>query len=87
MNVTVTLQLPAEIIRHYEEQAEAEQRTLAEVLQETLVSAVDEEDWEETPDEEILADLRQSLEDLKAGRLIDAHEALKELKKQHGIQG
>jgi hypothetical protein len=40
-----------------------------------------EPEYEDTPDEQILADLREALLDLKAGRVYPAREFLEELKK------
>jgi hypothetical protein len=40
-----------------------------------------EPEYEDTPDEQILADLREAFKDVKAGRVSSAREFLEELKR------
>lgn len=84
--IIVTLELPAEIMKRFEERAQEEHRPLIDLLRERLVSTFDEDEddveWEEDSNEKILADLRESLEDMKAGRMRDAREVIEEIRQE-----
>src|SRR5688500_1024947 len=87
---TVTLKLSPEIAKRLEEMAQAQQRSLIDIAQETFETAVlnsnveDDEEWEEDSDEKILADLKESLQQASRGEWLDAREVLAELKRKHG---
>jgi len=79
--ITVTLELPAEIMKRFEERAQEERRPLVDLLRERLVSTFDGDDeMEDTPDEEILADLRQSLEEFRTGQTRPIEELFDEIR-------
>ena len=82
--VTLTVQLSAEAVKRLEEMAQEQHRPLIEFVQETLESVAlddDEDDYEDS-DEEILAGLRESLEDMKAGRMRPIQELFDEIRKE-----
>jgi len=88
---TLTLKLTPEMAKRLEEMAQAQQRSLIEVAQETFESAVlsddeDDEEWEEDSNEDILAGLRESLEDMKAGRMRDAREVIEEIRQAQKLK-
>jgi predicted transcriptional regulator len=82
---TVTLKLSPELAKRLEEMAREQQRPLIDIAQETFENAVlntdldNEEDYEDS-DEEILAGLRESLEDMKAGRMRPIEELFDEIR-------
>lgn len=58
---------------------------IREAIEAYLADDVDDsEDMEDTPKEQVLAELREALEDVKAGRLIPADEGLALLRKNLG---
>jgi predicted transcriptional regulator len=85
---TVTLKLSPELAKRLEEMAREQQRPLIDIAQETFENALlntdldDEEDYEDS-DEEILAALRESLEEAKRGEWLDFDEVLAEMKRKY----
>jgi predicted transcriptional regulator len=47
-----------------------------------LMDAEDDDDMEDTPKEQILAELREALEDVKAGRVYPAREAIAQIRRE-----
>lgn len=89
--VTLTITLSAEAAERLQTLAQAQNRPLEALVEEVMETYLDDEDededeWEETPDEEILRGLRASLEDVKAGRLLDADDALATLRKNMAVK-
>ena len=84
--VTLTVTLSAEAVKRLEEMAQEQQRPLIEFVQDTLESVAleDDEEWEEDSDQQILSDLRESLQEAKRGEWLDARQVLAELKRKHG---
>ncbi len=78
---TLTITLPKTLIERLKKEAEAQQRALDTVVEDVIEAYLTEdEDWEEDSDEKILADLRESLEDMKAGRMRPIEELFAEIR-------
>jgi predicted transcriptional regulator len=81
--VTLTVQLSAEAVKRLEEMAQEQRRPLIEFVQDTLESvALDDEDYEDS-DEQILSDLRESLQEAKRGEWLNFDDVLTELKQKY----
>lgn len=79
--IIFTLTMPSDVVERLQALADQKQISLSGVLQDALDSYLEnQEEWEEDSDEEILSGLRESLQDLKAGRLIDASDVLEEIR-------
>jgi predicted transcriptional regulator len=81
---TVTLKLSPELAKRLEEMAREQQRPLIDIAQETFENALLNTDLDdEDSDEEILAALRESLEEAKRGEWLDFDEVLAEMKRKY----
>ena len=83
--IELTTLLPAEILERLEAEAERRDLPLAGVVREAITTYLedrdaDEDEYEDTPDEVILADLREAFADALAGRTRPAREVLEEIR-------
>jgi cell division protein FtsX len=87
-NPMLMLDLPETLMTQLQAAADKQQTPINTLIQAAieayLMDAEDDDDMEDTPKEQILADLREALEDVKAGRLIPAEEGLALLRKNLG---
>jgi hypothetical protein len=73
------LNISLALLERLEAEAKHQNLALSQVVEEALEQYLDIED---TPDEEILEDLRQALLDVRAGRTRPAREVLAEIRKE-----
>lgn len=80
--------LPKTLIRRLEAEAKRQALSVDALINEAIEIYLDEleddddEEYEDTPDEEILADFRQAWHEAMTGDVIPADEALAELRKK-----
>lgn len=79
--LTLTLTLPTALIEQLEATAKEQKRPLSKIMQDALETALVEadDDWEDS-DEQILADLRESLENFKAGRTRNIRDIMADIR-------
>ncbi len=83
---TLTITLPKMLIERLKKEAEAQQRPLDTVVEDVIEAYLTEdEDWEEDSDEQILADLRESLQQAKRGEWLDFDEVMAEMKRKYDV--
>ncbi|MDZ4671620.1 MAG: hypothetical protein SH821_12190 [Phototrophicales bacterium] len=78
--LTVQITLSKKLARIITQEAPDKNMSVDTLISDYL-EAYYEPEYEDTPDEQILADLREAFQDLKAGRVSSAREFLEELKK------
>ncbi len=84
----ITIELPDTLIAQLQAAAQQQQTQVSTLVQEAVEDYLtddtddDEPEYEDTPDEEILAGLREALEDVKAGRLYPVREAIAEIRRE-----
>lgn len=76
--------LPPEVYERLQAEAQRQQVSLNEVVRDAIEEylTVDDEEYEDTPDEKIIADIRQGLHEAMTGQVIPADEAMALLRKQ-----
>ncbi len=77
--------LPPEVYERLQAEATRLQASLSEVVREAIeeyLDIADENDYEDTPDEKIIADIRQGLHEALTGQTIPADEAMALIRKQ-----
>jgi predicted transcriptional regulator len=73
--------LNPETFERLQTEAERQNTTLNMLVREAIEEYLDQEaEFEDTPNEKILADLREALLDVKAGNVRPAHEVLEEMR-------
>lgn len=75
----LTLNISEELVRRLEAEAKERNLAISQLVEEAIEQALEIED---TPDEEILEGLRQSILDVRAGRTRPAREVLAEIRKE-----
>ena len=84
--VTLMLQLPTEVVKQLETEADNQKRPVNELIYKAIklymeaLNLHDENEMEDTPDEEILADLRQSLREFQTGQTRPIEELFNEVR-------
>lgn len=84
---TLTIELPESLIAQLEAEAHKQQTQVSTLIKEALEDyfaedGEDDEEMEDTPKEQILAGLREALEDVKAGRIRPAEEVMQEIRRE-----
>jgi predicted transcriptional regulator len=76
--------LPPELYEQLQAEAQRQQVSLSEVVREAIEDylMVEDEEYEDTPDEKILADFRQGWHEAMTGQVIPADEAMELLRKR-----
>ena len=77
--------LPPEIYERLQAEADRLQASLGEVVREAIeeyLNISDEGEYEDTPDEKIIADFRQGWHEAMTGQIIPADEAMVLIRKQ-----
>lgn len=76
--------LPPEVYERLQAEATRLQASLSEVMREAIEEYLDmpDDDYEDTPDEKILADFRQGWHEAMTGQTIPADEAMAQIRKQ-----
>ncbi len=77
--------LPPEVYERLQAEANRLQASLGDVVREAIeeyLDISDEDEYEDTPDEKIIADIRQGLHEALTGQTIPADEAMALLRKQ-----
>ncbi|MCA0456869.1 MAG: ribbon-helix-helix protein, CopG family [Chloroflexi bacterium] len=77
--------LPPEVYERLQAEATRLQASLSDVVREAIeeyLDIPDDEDYEDTPDEQIIADIRQGLHEALTGQTIPADEAMALIRKQ-----
>lgn len=81
--------LPKTLIQRLEAEAKRQALSVDALINEAIEIYLDEleddEEYEDTPDEEILADFRQAWHDAMTGNVVPAREALAEIRKELGL--
>jgi predicted transcriptional regulator len=86
--LTLTITLPAKIAERLQAMAQEQQRSLTEIVQDILEAAFadDEDEWEEDSDEQILADLRETLENFQTGRTRDIRDIMADIEQEQKLK-
>ncbi len=76
--------LPPEVYERLQAEATRLQASLSEVVREAIEEYLDmpDDDYEDTPDEKIIADIREGLRQALNGEAVPAEEALAVLRKK-----
>jgi predicted transcriptional regulator len=77
----ITIELPETLMALLQAEAEKQQISVNTLIQDAIMEYLygEEPEYEDTPDEEILAGLREALEDVKAGRIRPIEELFAEV--------
>jgi predicted transcriptional regulator len=80
----ITIELSETLMALLQAEAEKQQISVNTLIQDAIMEYLygEEPEYEDTPDEEILAGLREALEQLKRGEYRPAREAMAEIRRE-----
>lgn len=79
----ITVMLPVNVVERLQEEAKQEQIQVSDLVREVIEAYLDDEpEYEDTPDEEILASLKEAFADALDGHTRPAREVLEELRRE-----
>jgi predicted DNA-binding protein len=79
--------LPAEMLDRLQAEAERQQLPLPNLVREAIAAYLHDDEYEDTPDEEILSSLQQSLTEVLKGKTRPAREIIAEIRRELAENG
>jgi len=83
--IELTMLLPPEKLERLQEEAQRQQIQLPELVREVIeiyLQEIDEADFEDTPDEKIIADFKEAWHEAMTGQTRPAREVLEEIRQE-----